>query len=267
MQLLSSPAGVRGREVAMCEMHDARCTMPALQTTWPLVMRVGRVRHRDNRETRPERGCWSQLPGSVQASRIRRGQARGVNPVNPSISQSTARSHPPLDHPALPPIGPSTVHPHSAGSLCALYRPFLIHQPPVIHRLAWETDSRRALNSTVHAVWIPHFVGSPNLPSVAGRLQAAAAVAQEGPISISVPASALPSQLPSALDVSSVGLLRRQPFAVLSLDSRLLTAQSALAGTARVNGAINIVFSVHPHQESGWPLSARPRPTAHAIVD
>lgn len=82
----------------MCEMHDARRKMPALQTTWQLVVRVGRVRHRDNREARPEtRGCWSQWPGSVQASRIRRGQARGVHPVNQSISQSTARSHPPLD--------------------------------------------------------------------------------------------------------------------------------------------------------------------------
>lgn len=48
-------------------------------------------------------------------------------------------------------------------------------------------------------------MGSPNLPSVAGRLQAAAAVAQEGPISISVPPSALPSQL-SAVDVSSLDL-------------------------------------------------------------
>lgn len=59
-------------------------------------------------------------------------------------------------------------------------------------------------------------MGSPNLPSVAGRLQAAAAVVQEGPISISV--LRLPCPLSSQLPTSRVSTsLRRRSFAVLSL--------------------------------------------------
>lgn len=109
-------------------------------------------------------------------------------------------------------------------------------------------------------------MGSLHLPSVAGRLQAAAAVAQEGPISISASPSALASQL-SALYVSSVGFLRPQSFPVSRVGSRVLTVSSALTGPARVNNTINIVFSVHHHQGRAGLLSARTHFTAHAIMD
>lgn len=90
-------------------------------------------------------------------------------------------------------------------------------------------------------VWIPHFVGSLNLPSVAGRLQAAAAVVQEGPISISVPPSALPSQL-SAVDVSSLDLAATAVFC--SIESWRLESWFRHESTIRSTScSANIVIS------------------------
>lgn len=84
-------------------------------------------------------------------------------------------------------------------------------------------------------------MGSLNLPSVAGRLQAAAAVVQEGPISISVPPSALPSQL-SAVDVSSLDLAATAVFC--SIESWRLESWLRHESTIRSTScSANIVIS------------------------
>lgn len=136
---------------------------------------------------------------------------------------------------SLFPIGPSTLHPHSAF-------------PPRP---------------------IPHFVGSFNLPAVAGRLQTAAAVAQEGSISISVPPRpprpALASQLFVNLEHPPNRLLQppataASPSVESSMSSLRLSPQPWLArheSTIRSTSC----SAVHHHQDrAGQSQHAHIRP-------
>lgn len=136
---------------------------------------------------------------------------------------------------SLFPIGPSTLHPHSAF-------------PPRP---------------------IPHFVGSFNLPAVAGRLQTAAAVAQEGSISISVPPRpprpALASQLFVNLEHPPNRLLQppataASPSVESSMSSLRLSPQPWLArheSTLRSTSC----SAVHHHQDrAGQSQHAHIRP-------
>lgn len=197
-------------------MRDSRCRCcKTTRTTWQLIKESWQCETQRHSRTVQLGRVARQTPEGVGPSRpVSRIRRRPAARVNQSVNQQPAPAVPPS-----PPIGPSTVHPHSVSPFSVpFHRPFLNHQSAAINRCGRPTPGERSLHR--QTVWIPYFVGSFNLPSVAGRLQAAAAVAQEGPIPISVPPPALASQL-SALDVSSLGLLRRRSFAVLSLGARV----------------------------------------------